>query len=108
MPAAVRTTEQQSCGRARVLLPHQSAGVATVHSFREVYFARSLSHRGSCRFTEKQAERTVDDLLAAGFSNDDISVLLPNNQGSKDYRAQFRGTQPKRLSQLSARTGWRA
>jgi hypothetical protein len=34
---------------------------------------------------EKQAERTVDDLLAAGFSNDDMSVLLPDNQGSKDF-----------------------
>jgi hypothetical protein len=33
----------------------------------------------------KQAERTVDDLLAAGFSNDDISVLLPDNQGTKDF-----------------------
>jgi hypothetical protein len=34
---------------------------------------------------EKQAERTVDDLLAARFSNDDISVLLPDNQGTKDF-----------------------
>jgi len=33
----------------------------------------------------KQAERTVDDLLAAGFSNDDISVLLPDNEGTKDF-----------------------
>ena len=33
----------------------------------------------------KQAERTVDDLLAAGFSNDDISVLLPDNKGTKDF-----------------------
>jgi hypothetical protein len=33
----------------------------------------------------KQAERTVDDLLAAGFSNDAISVLLPDNQGTKDF-----------------------
>jgi len=33
----------------------------------------------------KQAERTVDDLLAAGFSNDDISVLLPDHQGTKDF-----------------------
>jgi hypothetical protein len=33
----------------------------------------------------KQAERTVDDLLGAGFSNDDISVLLPDKQGSKDF-----------------------
>ena len=34
---------------------------------------------------EKQAERTVEDLLAAGFSNDDISVLLPDNKGTKDF-----------------------
>src|SRR5260370_3078122 len=35
--------------------------------------------------TAKQAERSVDDLLVAGFSNDDISVLFPDNQGSKDF-----------------------
>jgi Heat induced stress protein YflT len=38
--------------------------------------------------TEKQAERTVEDLLAAGFSNDDISVLLPDNKGTKDFAHQ--------------------
>lgn len=32
-----------------------------------------------------QAERAVDTLIAAGFSGDDISVLLPDNQGSKDF-----------------------
>ena len=32
-----------------------------------------------------QAERSVDDLLRAGFVNDDISVLLPDNRGSKDF-----------------------
>ena len=32
-----------------------------------------------------QAERTVDQLLAAGFSSDDISVLLPDNKTSKDF-----------------------
>jgi hypothetical protein len=35
--------------------------------------------------TEKQAERAVDDLLVAGFSNDAISVLLPDNKGTKDF-----------------------
>ncbi len=35
--------------------------------------------------TRIQAERSVDDLLAAGFSNDDISVLLPDNEGSRDF-----------------------
>jgi hypothetical protein len=34
---------------------------------------------------EKQAERSVDDLLAVGFSNDDISVLLPDTKGSRDF-----------------------
>src|SRR5271170_5292395 len=32
-----------------------------------------------------QAERVVDRLREAGFSNDDISVLLEDNQGSKDF-----------------------
>lgn len=35
--------------------------------------------------TRVQAERGVDDLLAASFSNDDISVLLPDTEGSKDF-----------------------
>src|ERR1700683_3559945 len=32
-----------------------------------------------------QAERAVDRILAAGFSNNDISVLLPDTQSSKDF-----------------------
>src|ERR1700692_170324 len=32
-----------------------------------------------------QAERVVERLRAEGFSNDDISVLLQDNQGSKDF-----------------------
>src|ERR1700689_1279912 len=35
--------------------------------------------------TRNQAERSVDDLLAAGFSSDDISVLLPDHQSSKEF-----------------------
>lgn len=35
--------------------------------------------------TDKQAERSVDDLLSAGFVNDDISVLLPDTKGTKDF-----------------------
>jgi len=34
---------------------------------------------------QKQATRTVDDLLGARFSSDDISVLLSDNQGTKDF-----------------------
>ena len=32
-----------------------------------------------------QAERAVDQIVAAGFSTNDISVLLPDNQSSKDF-----------------------
>jgi hypothetical protein len=32
-----------------------------------------------------QAERAVDSLVQGRFSNDDISVLLPDTQGSKDF-----------------------
>src|SRR5579859_2322831 len=32
-----------------------------------------------------QAERAVDRILAAGFSNNDISVLLPDSQSSKEF-----------------------
>src|SRR5882724_314991 len=31
------------------------------------------------------AERAVDQILAAGFSNNDISVLLPDNESSKQF-----------------------
>jgi len=32
-----------------------------------------------------QAERAVDRVLAAGFSNNDISVLLPDSKSSKEF-----------------------
>jgi hypothetical protein len=35
--------------------------------------------------TSALAERAVDDLLAVGFSNADISVLLPDVQGTRDF-----------------------
>ncbi len=38
--------------------------------------------------TRLQAEGSVDQLLAAGFSNDDISVLLPDLQSSKEFAHQ--------------------
>jgi hypothetical protein len=32
-----------------------------------------------------QAEKGVDALLASGFRNEDISVLMPENEGTKDF-----------------------
>src|SRR5580700_8930954 len=35
--------------------------------------------------TRSQAEQAVDRLMAAGYSNNDISVLLPDNASSKEF-----------------------
>jgi hypothetical protein len=35
--------------------------------------------------TSAQAERCVNDLLAAGFLSDDVSVLLPDSEGTKAF-----------------------
>ena len=48
--------------------------------------------------TRGHAEGAVDRLLASGFSNDDISVLLPDAQGSKDFAHEKR--QPRRPKAL--------
>ena len=45
--------------------------------------------------TAAQAERAVDALMAAGFSNSDISVLLPDTDGAR-MRSPIRRT-PRRL-----------
>ncbi len=34
---------------------------------------------------EARASRIVDDLKMAGFSNTDISVLLPDTEGTRDF-----------------------
>jgi hypothetical protein len=38
--------------------------------------------------TRSQAESAVDQLVAAGFRTEDISVLLPENVGTKDFAAE--------------------
>lgn len=35
--------------------------------------------------TREQAERSVDDLLASGFTSDDVSVLFPTTQSTKNF-----------------------
>ena len=35
--------------------------------------------------SEVQAERIANQLKAAGFSGDDISVLFPDKEGSRDF-----------------------
>ena len=43
--------------------------------------------------SESQAERIVDSLKAAGFSNNDISVLFPDKVGNQRFctRATYQG-----------------
>src|SRR6516165_7566331 len=38
--------------------------------------------------TREGAERGVDALRQAGCRNEDISILLPENQGTKDFAAE--------------------
>jgi hypothetical protein len=38
--------------------------------------------------SQGQADRAVDTLIGQGFRNEDISVLFPENVGSKDFKAE--------------------
>ena len=53
---------------------------------------------------EKQTERAVEDLLAAGFSNDDISILFPDNEGTRDF-AHDKGTKAPEGTAAGVTTG---
>ena len=54
--------------------------------------------------TSTQAERAVDRILAAGFSNNDISVLLPDSQSSKEF-AHEKNTKAPEGTTAGATTG---
>jgi hypothetical protein len=45
--------------------------------------------------TRAQAETAVDELLANGFRNEDISVLMQHNQGTKDFAAEKQTKAPE-------------
>ena len=45
--------------------------------------------------SEEQATRIVDDLKAAGFSNNDVSVLLPDRAGSRDFAHEHHTKAPE-------------
>ena len=51
-----------------------------------------------------QASRIVEDLKMAGFSNNDISVLLPDKEGTKDF-AYKKGTKAPEGAATGAGTG---
>jgi hypothetical protein len=53
---------------------------------------------------ELQASRIVDDLKAAGFMNTDISVLLPDKSGTRDF-AHEKGTKAPEGALTGAGTG---
>src|SRR6202171_614970 len=45
--------------------------------------------------SEDQAVRVVEQLKAAGFSNDDVSVLLPDRAGSRDFAHEHHTKAPE-------------
>jgi hypothetical protein len=54
--------------------------------------------------SEEQAARIVDDLKSAGFSNNDISVMLPDRSGTRDF-AHEKGTKAPEGAVTGAGTG---
>src|SRR6266705_2667562 len=54
--------------------------------------------------SEVQAERIVDSLKAAGFSNNDISVLFPDKTGTRDF-AHEKATKAPEGAAAGAGTG---
>lgn len=54
--------------------------------------------------TQTQAERAVDALLAVGFRSDDISVLAPDQQTSKQFAAE-KNTKAPEGTAVGATTG---
>jgi hypothetical protein len=54
--------------------------------------------------TRAQAEQAVDRLMAAGFSNNDISVLLPDTTSSKEF-AHEKNTKAPEGAATGAATG---
>ncbi len=45
--------------------------------------------------TEAQAARIVEDLRLAGFSNNDVSVLLPDKSGTRDFAHEHHTKAPE-------------
>src|SRR3954467_12298257 len=54
--------------------------------------------------TVSAAEEAVDSLRSAGFRTEDISALLPDNQGTKDF-AHEKGTKAPEGAVTGAGTG---
>jgi hypothetical protein len=45
--------------------------------------------------TRSQAETIIEELQAVGFENDDISVLFPNQEGTKDFAHEHNTKAPE-------------
>ena len=44
---------------------------------------------------EEKAARIVEDLRNAGFSNNDVSVLLPDKEGTRDFAHEHKTKAPE-------------
>ena len=55
--------------------------------------------------SEAQAERIANQLKAAGFSGNDISVLFPDKTGSRDFAHEQHTKAPKALRPEQGRAG---
>src|SRR5665213_669911 len=71
---------------------------------KELYMAGKKTTVFGIYKSSAQAERAVDRVLAAGFSNNDISVLLPDTQSSKEF-AHEKNTKAPEGTTTGAATG---
>jgi hypothetical protein len=55
--------------------------------------------------TRTEVESAIDDLLAAGFRNEDISVLFPDNTGTKELAAEKNTKVPEGVTTGAATGG---
>jgi hypothetical protein len=54
--------------------------------------------------TRTEVENAIDELLSAGFRNEDVSVLFPENSGTKDFAAEKNTKAPEGVT-TGATTG---
>ena len=61
-----------------------------------------------CTATVSQAETIIDKLRAAGFSNNDISVLMADKDGTKDFAVKHHTKAPEGAVPVPERVLWSA
>src|ERR1700730_11678364 len=83
---------QQKSSVVRIRSPINSPSNSSAAVSRSIAGRNFMAGKNTAAFgiysSNAAAERAVDQLIAAGFSNQDVSVLMADRQGSKDFAAE--------------------